>query len=388
MFKRTTPFFRYQYEPLDLATYTENGCEAGAKMEGVSNPDVLCLYEVFEKMDLQKAYGWIELNQKSFQESTYIIDTAASEKVKKYAGRHPEFIFNRHSLNTIRHLNTLLNTFNEVLPDGGYLCCHGRTAVLKKQSILRGYVFPLNYLLHFLHYAWHRGCPKSFLLRRPYYAITKGKNRSYHRVEILGRMCRAGFDIVDEEFLNGEFFVLGRKMRAPIWDDEPSCGSIIKLRRIGQGGETIGVYKMRTMYSYSEYLQPYMYKYGGLAEGGKFKDDYRVNGWGHLLRRLWLDELPMLVNWFKGQLKLVGVRPLSRQYFSLYSPEMQALRIKVKPGLIPPFFYEKQTPKTIEDVQESERRYIEAYLEKPFRTDWRYFWGSVGNILFRHKRSK
>ena len=96
----------------------------------------------------------------------------------------------------------------------------------------------------------------------------------------------------------------------------------------------------------------------------------------------------MIVNVLKGQMKLFGVRPLSRHYFSLYTPEMQQLRIKVKPGLIPPFYYEAETPKTIEDVQASERRYIEAYLANPRTTDWKYFWGTVRNILFRHKRSK
>ncbi|MBR1799423.1 MAG: sugar transferase [Bacteroidales bacterium] len=113
-----------------------------------------------------------------------------------------------------------------------------------------------------------------------------------------------------------------------------------------------------------------------------------MNVWGRLLRPLWLDELPMLWNWVKGDLKLVGVRPLSRQYFNLYSPEMQALRTKSKPGLMPPFYYERTTPNTIDEIQASERRYIEAYTNAPFRTDWRYFWGIVGNILFRHKTSQ
>ena len=130
-----------------------------------------------------------------------------------------------------------------------------------------------------------------------------------------------------------------------------------------------------------------MYAHGGLREGGKFANDYRVNEWGRLLRSFWLDELPMFINFFKGQMKLVGVRPLSRHYFSLYTPEMQELRVKVKPGLLPPFYYEQESPKTVEEVQASERRYIEAYLRAPFRTDWKYFWGSVGNILFRRKRS-
>jgi lipopolysaccharide/colanic/teichoic acid biosynthesis glycosyltransferase len=95
----------------------------------------------------------------------------------------------------------------------------------------------------------------------------------------------------------------------------------------------------------------------------------------------------MFINVLKGQMKLVGVRPLSRSYFKLYTPEMQALHVSVKPGLLPPFYYDKKTPETLEEIQESEKRYIEAYHQHPFATDWRYFWGTVGNILFKHKRS-
>jgi len=66
---------------------------------------------------------------------------------------------------------------------------------------------------------------------------------------------------------------------------------------------------------------------------------------------------------------------------------MQALRIKVKPGLLPPF-YSGDKPKTIEEVQENERQYIEAYLKNPLRTDWKYFWKIVWNIVFKRKRSE
>ena len=148
------------------------------------------------------------------------------------------------------------------------------------------------------------------------------------------------------------------------------------------------MHKFRTMYTYSEYIQQYVYQYQHLQTGGKFKDDYRINFWGRFLRRIWLDELPMVWNMLRGDMKLVGVRPLSRHYFSLYTPEMQELRTRTKPGLLPPFYYEKHTPETIDEIQESERRYLEAYLQHPFRTDWKYFWGIVGNILFRRKRSK
>jgi len=149
----------------------------------------------------------------------------------------------------------------------------------------------------------------------------------------------------------------------------------------------ITVYKFRTMYSYSEYLQEYVYQHRRLDKSGKFYRDYRVNTVGALLRKTWLDELPMLVNMLKGEMKLVGVRPLSQQFFSLYTSEIQELRIKTKPGLLPPLYYEKEQPETLEGIQESERRYLESYLKHPFRTDWRYFWGIMFNILFHHKHS-
>jgi lipopolysaccharide/colanic/teichoic acid biosynthesis glycosyltransferase len=94
----------------------------------------------------------------------------------------------------------------------------------------------------------------------------------------------------------------------------------------------------------------------------------------------------MIANIFKGQMKLVGVRPLSQQYFGLYETDLQKLRTKTKPGLLPPYYLDM--PETLDEIQDSERRYLEAYLKHPFRTDWKYFWGIVGNIVFKGKRSQ
>ena len=161
---------------------------------------------------------------------------------------------------------------------------------------------------------------------------------------------------------------------------------IVKLRRIGKNGDYIWVYKFRTMFAYSEYLQTYVYNNNNLQVGGKFRDDYRITDWGRWMRKSWFDELPMLINVVKGQLKLVGVRPLSEQYFELYDPELRDLRIKYKPGMLPPFYADM--PETLEEIQESERKYLESYGKHPFRTDWKYFWNIVRTILFRHKRSQ
>ena len=103
------------------------------------------------------------------------------------------------------------------------------------------------------------------------------------------------------------------------------------------------------------------------------------------MRRFWLDEMPMLYNWLKGEMKLVGVRPLSRHYFSLYSKELQEKRIRHKPGLIPPYYADM--PETLEEIQTSELKYLDAYEKKPFKTDWIYFWKALYNIIFKHARS-
>lgn len=294
----------------------------------------------------------------------------------------------KQPLHQINHLNTLLNKTNEEMAEGAYLMCHTRTAVLKRQMIMKSYPWGINYIVFTLHFLWHRVTPKLKFTRRLYFAVTKGKRRTFNRVEVLGRIYRAGFEVVNEEYRQGMFYILARKVKAPIWDDKPSGGLLIKLQRVGKDGKIIGVYKFRTMYSYSEYLQPYIYEHNHLQQGGKFAHDYRVTPWGRWMRKLWIDELPMFINLLKGNIKLVGVRPLSRHYFSLYTKEMQELRTKVKPGLLPPFYYDKQTPKTIEEVQASERRYVEAYLQHPLLTDIRYFFGTIGNIIFRGKTSK
>jgi len=142
---------------------------------------------------------------------------------------------------------------------------------------------------------------------------------------------------------------------------------------------------MRTMHAYSEYLQSFVYEQNQLEEGGKFKNDFRITTLGRIMRKFWIDELPMFINVLKGDMKIVGVRPLSKHYFNLYSEEVKNRRIKYKPGLVPPFYVD--LPKTLEEIMESEIRYLDAYDKHPLRTDWKYFWKAFKNIIFKHARS-
>ncbi len=68
------------------------------------------------------------------------------------------------------------------------------------------------------------------------------------------------------------------------------------------------------------------------AKGGFLPDDQRLNPTGTLLRRTSLDELPELLNVIKGEMSLVGPRPLLVEYLDHYGPE-HARRHEVTPGI-------------------------------------------------------
>ena len=178
---------------------------------------------------------------------------------------------------------------------------------------------------------------------------------------------------------------MAKKVKAPSFDTNPTYAPMIRLKRIGLNGKLFKVYKLRTMHPYSEYLQEYIYERNELQEGGKIKNDFRISAEGKVFRKFWIDELPMLLNILKGEMKLVGVRPLSEHYFSLYSKELQVLRTKKKPGLIPPFYVDM--PSTLDEIMASEIKYLKSYEKSPYKTDFFYLFKSLYNILIKNKRS-
>lgn len=296
-----------------------------------------------------------------------------------------EVLLAEDHLNAIRYVNRYLRKANKKLRDGGFFVVAFDTAMKRRLQFYAKYPKYLANILYFFDFIWHRVFPKLWLTRWFYYQCTQKVRRVFPRPEVLGRLYYCGFEVVSEQYIHDRYCVIARKSGEPD-SEHREYGLIVKLKRIGKNGDFIWVYKLRTMFAYAEYLQTYVYNNNNLQSGGKFKDDYRITDWGRWLRKTWIDELPMLINVFKGQIKLVGVRPLSQQYFDLYDPDLRALRIKYKPGMLPPFY--SDIPETLEEIQESERRYLEAYEKHPFRTDWSYFWKIVGNILFHHRRSQ
>merc|ERR1712194_432188 len=106
-------------------------------------------------------------------------------------------------------------------------------------------------------------------------------------------------------------FVVSKKIAKPRFDMSPSYGPIYKMPRVGKRNKIINVYKLRTMYPYSEYLQEFIFNKNGTSNGDKVNQDFRISPIGSFFRKFWIDELPMIINLVKGDLKIVGVRPLS-----------------------------------------------------------------------------
>jgi len=316
---------------------------------------------------------------------TMILDTSESLNFNLISLAHTRLMINLHRLNDIRWVNRYFLQAHGILADNGYLAGKAETIDVLGERFEKKYPKYFRAVLYLLYFIWARLLPKLTTTKKLYFNITKGKNRAISRTEILGRLSFCGFKIIAEEYIDGEFYFIGQKVKTPSLDENPSYGPFVRFERVGYNGKLVYMYKFRTMYPYSEYLQEYVHQLNQLREGGKFKDDFRVTGYGKIMRKLWIDELPMLYNWFKGDLQLVGVRPLSKHYLNLYTPELQELRKKVKPGLVPPFYADM--PKTLEEIMASEERYIKAYKEKPFSTQWRYFWKCFYNIFFKKARS-
>lgn len=347
------------------------------------NPRILDAIEKESGREIAEAIS--KMISPKMADLTAVLSTTTVFNINSLPEEKYEYIINLRKINDIQRIDDFLEAVNSKLLQNGYLFCCVETKDQRKKRLLRKYPVGLNYIYYVMDFFVKRILPKLKITVGLYKLLTRGSNTVISRAEALGRISRAGFRIRQESFIGNLLYIEASRSSDPVPIEGYPYGPLIALKRIGKNRELIKVYKLRTMHPYSEFIQDYVYDLHELKNGGKFKDDFRITSWGAICRRIWLDEFPMIINLFKRNMKLVGVRPLSKHYFDLYNKQLQERRVKYKPGLIPPFYVD--LPEDINSIQESEMKYLDSYDRNPVLTDFKYFSKSVWNIMFNYVRS-
>lgn len=161
--------------------------------------------------------------------------------------------------------------------------------------------------------------------------------------------------------------------------DDPKGGPFFAQDRAGKDEKIFKMYKFRTMCVDAEARLAEVMQYNEM-EGPvfKIKDDPRITRVGKFLRRTSLDELPQLVNILRGEMSIVGPRPLPAREVAVHTP-YQKQRLQVTPGLT--CFWQIQPNRnsiSFDDWVEMDLRYIR---EQSFWLDWKLILGTVAALL-------
>lgn len=150
------------------------------------------------------------------------------------------------------------------------------------------------------HISHQNGRPKARKQRSAYDLVKRGIDIAGSGVALL----------VLSPVIGGVSLAVRAKLGSPVF---------FKQERPGRNGEVFTLYKFRSMLLEDE-------------SKGRISNEDRITGFGQKLRATSLDELPSLWNVLKGDMSLVGPRPLHVRYLERYSPH-QSRRHEVRPGL-------------------------------------------------------
>lgn len=161
--------------------------------------------------------------------------------------------------------------------------------------------------------------------------------------------------------------VLALPLLVLAWHVRKRLGSPLFFSQLrpGRQGKIFRMFKFRTMTNACD------------ANGQLLPDAQRMTPFGQWLRASSLDELPELWNVLKGDMSLVGPRPLLPEYLSLYSPR-QAKRHEVRPGITGWAQINGRNAITWEEKFELDVWYVE---HQSFRLDLLILWRTVAQVL-------
>jgi lipopolysaccharide/colanic/teichoic acid biosynthesis glycosyltransferase len=142
---------------------------------------------------------------------------------------------------------------------------------------------------------------------------------------------------------------------------------LFRQARPGRDGRPFMLVKFRTMTDARD------------ARGELLPDDMRLTAWGRILRASSLDELPELWNVLRGEMSLVGPRPLLVSYLDRYTAE-QSRRHEVRPGITGLAQVNGRNALCWEDRFALDVRYVDTCS---FGLDTRILFRTIGNVVAR-----
>jgi len=132
--------------------------------------------------------------------------------------------------------------------------------------------------------------------------------------------------------------------------------------RVGRNNKDFGLYKFRSMKKESD-------RSGLLTVGDR---DPRITGAGYYLRKYKLDEIPQLLNVFKGDMSFVGPRPEVRKYVVLYSEEQMKV-LNVRPGITDPASIKyRNENELLAGAENPEKYYVNEIMPDKIRINLEY----------------
>lgn len=142
---------------------------------------------------------------------------------------------------------------------------------------------------------------------------------------------------------------------------------LFKQERPGLNGKIFRLYKFRTMTSETD------------ENGELLPDEVRLTNFGKMLRSTSLDELPELINILKGDMAVVGPRPLLVRYLPRYN-EHQARRHEVRPGFTGYAQVNGRNTISWEEKFDLDVQYVDNIT---FSGDWKIIFKTVKTVLLR-----
>lgn len=166
-----------------------------------------------------------------------------------------------------------------------------------------------------------------------------------------------------------------------IWIKLDSPGPVFyRQTRVGRYNKDFRIFKFRSMRVGSD-------KGSLVTIGGR---DPRVTRSGYFIRKFKIDELPQLINVFKGDMSLVGPRPEVRHYVNYWTPEQMRV-LDVRPGITDPASIRfRNENELLEKADDPERYYIDVIMQEKIKLYLDYvekssFWYDVKLIFLTFK---